>query len=136
MNEPNDQWPFIPEDYFITRPIRTAFPQQSLGVLSPEEAMRQIYRNGLIGCGFQRPGHFSDPGFIHCEPIPVTYWLENMPLLDLSNLSVCGCRQQLVPQRTKQCLFADLDDSKRYYAMVSLNERSALYGLIPEPIIP
>jgi uncharacterized Zn-finger protein len=56
-----------------------AFPQQSLGVLSPEEAMRQIHRNGVAGCGFQRPGHFSDPGFIHCEPIPVTYWLENMP---------------------------------------------------------
>jgi hypothetical protein len=55
---------------------------------------------------------------------------------DSSNLAVCGCRQQFVPQWTKQCLFADLDEFKRYYAMVSLNERSALYGLIPEPVYP
>jgi hypothetical protein len=41
--------------------------------------MRQIHRNGLVGCGFQRPGHFPGPGFIHCQPIPVVCWLENMP---------------------------------------------------------
>jgi hypothetical protein len=29
-----------------------------------------------------------------------------------------------------------LDEFKKYYAMVSLNERSALYGLIPEPVYP
>jgi hypothetical protein len=40
MNKPKDQWPLIPEHCFITRPTRMAFPQQSLGVLSPEEAMR------------------------------------------------------------------------------------------------
>ncbi|KAJ6000920.1 hypothetical protein N7481_001329 [Penicillium waksmanii] len=79
MKEPYDQWPPIPENCFITRPIRTAFPEQSLGVLSPEETVRQIHRNGVVGCGFQRPGHFSDPSFIHCEPIPVICWLENMP---------------------------------------------------------
>jgi hypothetical protein len=41
--------------------------------------MRQIHRDGLVGCGFPRPGHFTDPGFIHGEPIPVICWLEKMP---------------------------------------------------------
>jgi hypothetical protein len=41
--------------------------------------VQQIHRNSLFSCGFQRPVHFSDPGFSHCEPIPVIYWLENMP---------------------------------------------------------
>lgn len=33
-------------------------------------------------------------------------------------------------------MFADLDDMKKYYAMVSLNERSAFFGLVSEPVSP
>ncbi|CAI7647735.1 unnamed protein product [Penicillium manginii] len=40
--------------------------------------------------------------------------LHSDPVLDSSNLAVCGCRQQLVSQRIRQCVFADLDEYKRY----------------------
>lgn len=51
-------------------------------------------------------------------------------------LAVCGCRQQFVPQRRKHCVFVGLDDTKRYYAMISLNERSAFFGLVSAPVSP
>ncbi|KAJ5742665.1 uncharacterized protein N7511_011236 [Penicillium nucicola] len=41
----------------------------------------------------------------------------------------CGCRQQIVVQARRWCVFAALDHSTRYYAMISLNERLAIYGL-------
>jgi hypothetical protein len=79
MNESNDQWPLIPENCFISRPICVPFPQPSLGMFNSGDTMRQIHQNNLFGCGFQRPGHFPDLSSIHCEPIPVIYWLETMP---------------------------------------------------------
>ncbi|KAJ6001115.1 hypothetical protein N7481_001524 [Penicillium waksmanii] len=79
MNEAKGQLPSIPENCFIACPIRMALLQQPLGMLYPEETMLQIHRNGFVGWGFQRPGHFHDPGFIHCEPIPIICWPENMP---------------------------------------------------------
>jgi hypothetical protein len=42
MKEPRDRWPLIPENCFITRPIRMALPQQLLGMFNLEETLRQI----------------------------------------------------------------------------------------------
>ncbi|CAI7646022.1 unnamed protein product [Penicillium manginii] len=96
-----------------------------------EDSETELFRkHGLDGAAYHVILHEENcisvkRELLHPNPVP-----------DSSNLAVCGCRQQFVPQWTKQCLFADLDEFKRYYAMVSLNERSALYGLIPEPMYP
>lgn len=48
----------------------------------------------------------------------------------------CGCRQQFVIQTRRWCVFAALDHSTRYYAMISLNERLAIYSLPSELVSP
>lgn len=47
----------------------------------------------------------------------------------------CGCRQQVVLQTHRWCVFANMDISTRYYAIICLNERSAIYGLPSELIL-
>jgi hypothetical protein len=53
-----------------------------------------------------------------------------------TNFAACGCRQQIVPRTTRWCVFAELDHSTAYYAMICLNDQSAIYGLPSEKLIP
>jgi hypothetical protein len=43
----------------------------------------------------------------------------------------CGCPQQFVNQKTKTAVFENLQCSKRYFPMISLNRPQAIYGFPP-----
>ncbi|KAJ5938391.1 hypothetical protein N7466_001525 [Penicillium verhagenii] len=46
-----------------------------------------------------------------------------------TTFAACGCCQEIVPRTLRWCVFAELDHPTAYYAMICLNERSAIYGL-------
>ncbi|KAJ5938357.1 hypothetical protein N7466_001491 [Penicillium verhagenii] len=50
--------------------------------------------------------------------------------------AACGCRQQLVSRSTQWCVFAEVDQYTAYYAMLCVNEPSAIYSLPSETLIP
>jgi hypothetical protein len=43
--------------------------------------------------------------------------------------ALCGCRQQLVSNSRTSVTFANLDCSQKYYAMVSVNQDMAFWGV-------
>ncbi|KAJ5666551.1 uncharacterized protein N7477_008999 [Penicillium maclennaniae] len=49
--------------------------------------------------------------------------------------TLCGCLEQLVSQRHKVAVFADLDCSKKYFPIIALNQRLAFYGYPPETTV-
>ena len=53
-----------------------------------------------------------------------------------TSFAACGCRQQLVSRSTRWCVFAEVDQFTAYYAMICVNEPSAIYGLPSEMLIP
>ena len=53
-----------------------------------------------------------------------------------TKFAACGCRQQLVSRSTQWCVFAEVDQYTAYYAMICMNEPSAIYGLSSETLIP
>ena len=56
--------------------------------------------------------------------------------LKTAKFAACRCRQQFDQQRQNHCVFADSDDMRRYYAVVSLNERPESFGLVSGPVSP
>ncbi|OQD94904.1 hypothetical protein PENSOL_c023G00732 [Penicillium solitum] len=53
-----------------------------------------------------------------------------------SKRAPCGCAQRLTTQDSRMAEFTNLDCSRRYFPMVALNTKLAIYGLPPRPKFP